>query len=94
MAPGPITLGDILAAAFTPAVETCPGFCELAVGKALCTAIAEQYGVEWADAWDALCSVPDEALSGLKTASGWTALAAMIANDLGASGDPLIPNVH
>jgi hypothetical protein len=93
--PGATTLGDILAAVF--AVEpapVCPGLCEVTAGKALCTAAAAHYGVDWAEAWDALCSVPDADLGGLKTASGWTALAATIAKDLGASGDPLLPYVH
>jgi hypothetical protein len=92
---GEPTLGEILAAAFAAAPpEPHPGALEFETGRYLAALTAEHLDVDWNDAWDALCSVPDADLGALKIASGWTALAATIANKLGVKADPLLVWVH
>jgi hypothetical protein len=92
---GEPTLGDILAAAFA-AARPAPSAARLEYDAAQLFAgiVADHYDLEWGEVWGVLCSVHDDDLGALKTASGWTALAAHIAKTLGASGDPLLAMVH
>ncbi len=51
-------------------------------------------GISEVEAFDALTFVPENLLALLQSPEGWSALARMIANDLGTDIPPFAPTVH
>ena len=104
----PLSLGEILEHALLASVACQPEPPPLvasedddtilymrAAGWVLAIEIAHTYPISFADAWDALCHVPDEMLPLLEAASGWTILADHVARDLGiVNHPPFVPSVH
>jgi hypothetical protein len=104
----PLSLGDILEQALLASAACQPEPPPLvasdeddavlymrAAGWVLALDIAQAYPISFADAWDALCHVPDEMLPLLETPSGWAILADHVARDLGiVTHPPFTPTTH
>ncbi|AHE52819.1 hypothetical protein [Sphingomonas sanxanigenens] len=64
------------------------------LAKGLSAEMAHHLCADFCDVWDSITTLPDNMLTLLHSPQGWTAIAGMIAFDLGAAAKPFVPTVH
>jgi hypothetical protein len=99
------TLGSILAAALSVPVLTpeqveqeredrLHAMAQLQASYALSRQLSVHLGIGEADAWQSICTVPDNLLSLLCSPQGWTAIAGMVAADHGLADPGFMPALN
>ncbi len=66
----------------------------VSAGSRLATEITESFNADFNDVWRVLTHLPDGFLSLLESPEGWTALSALVANDLNLAGGVVMPVLH
>ncbi len=67
---------------------------QLVASYALARQLSGHLGICEHDAWDSICTVPDNLLSLLLSPQGWTAIAGMVAADHGLIAPDFKPRLH